>query len=115
MIAEPIFVKPDVGYANESANERFHRDPQIEIERLFPHGHQKYGVPRLAKIFLSNLQLDRLVCFFKSAEEWRGGLADLEVDRAVLDLDHDVVVELAVQVLEVVIGGSRAIVLGIAP
>ena len=69
----------------------------------------------LAGVFLRDLQFDGFVGFFEAAEERRDRLARLEVDRAVLDLDDDVVVELAVERMEIVVSGSGAIVFGIAP
>ncbi len=53
--------------------------------------------------------------FFQRAEQRRSGLAHLEINGAVLDLDDRVVVELAIQRLEVVIGGAGAVVLRIVP
>ena len=63
VIAEPVFVETHVGHADEAAgramkrlarHQRFHRRRSaarvhVEIERLFPHGHQKDRVPRLAR------------------------------------------------------------------
>ena len=54
-------------------------------------------MPRLADVLLRDLQLDRLVGLLERAEERRRRLADLEIDRPVLDLHDDVVVELAVE------------------
>ena len=72
-------------------------------------------MPALAEVLLGNLQLDRLVGVLQRAEQRRRRLAHLEVDRPVLDLDDDVVVEAAVEADEVVVGGARAIVLQVAP
>ena len=47
--------------------------------------------------------------------EGRRRLADLKIDRPVLDLHHNVVVELTIERLEIVIGCPRAVVLGIVP
>ena len=52
---------------------------------------------RLAEVFLGDLKFDRLVGLLERAEQRRGRLADLEIDRAVLDLNYDVVVELAIE------------------
>ena len=57
-------------------------------------------MPLLARIFLCDLQLDGLICFFEAAEKRRGRLAHLEIDRPVFDLDDDVVIELAVERME---------------
>ena len=69
----------------------------------------------LAGVFLRDLQLDRFVGFFEAAEKRRDRFARLKIDRAVLDLDDDVVVELAVERMKIVVGGAGAIVFGIAP
>ena len=50
----------------------------------------------LTQVLRRNLQFDRDVALRYGSKEWRRRLADLEVDGAVLDLDDDVVVELAV-------------------
>ena len=135
VVAEPIGVAADVRDADEPAvgplereagDEVLHRRDvavalglgvglHVEVEHFFPHRHEEAEVPLLAEVFLRDLQLDRLVGFRESAEQRRGGLADLEVDRAVLDLDDDVVEELAVERVEVVVGGLGAVVLGILP
>ena len=78
----------------------------VEVEDFFPHRHDVAQVALLAQVLLRDLQLDRLVGLFEAAEQRRGGLADLEVDRAVLDLDDDVVFEQAVELVEVVVGGA---------
>jgi hypothetical protein len=101
-------------------HQRFHRRrcaarAQIEIESRFPHRHQKDGVPRLAHILLRDLQLDGLVGFFQRGEKRRRGFAHLKIDRPVLDLNHHVGIELAIQVVEVVIGRAGAVVLRVAP
>ena len=72
-------------------------------------------MPRLADVFLRDLQLDGLVGVFQRAEQRRRGFAHLEIDGAVLDLHDHVVVELAVQRLEIVVGGAGAVVLRIVP
>ena len=72
-------------------------------------------MPLLAEVLLRDLQLDGLVGFLEAAEQGRSRLADLEVDRAVFDLEDDVVVELAVEVVEVVVGRFGAVVLRIVP
>src|SRR6266705_7176592 len=69
----------------------------------------------LAGVFLRDLQFDRLVCFFEAAEQRRNRFVRLEVDWAMLDLDDDVVFELAVERMKIVVGGFGAVVLGIAP
>ena len=72
-------------------------DLHVEVERLLPHRHQEDRVAALAEVLLGDLQLDRLVGVLQRAEQRRRRLAHLEVDRSVLDLDDDVVVEPAVE------------------
>jgi hypothetical protein len=87
----------------------------VEIERLLTHGNQKDGMPGLSHVLLGDLQFDRLAGLFKLAKQRGRGLAHLEIDGAVLDLDDDVVVEFAVELLEIVISRAGPIVLGVAP
>src|SRR5688572_3984693 len=116
MVAVPTVVEPDVGYADEttrrpterlSGNERLdgRRDsgpgPQVEVENLFPHGHKEHGVTGLSHVLLGNLQLNHLVGLFQSSKKWRGWFTNLIIDGAVLDLDENIVVKLAVEILEV--------------
>ena len=101
MIAEPVVVEADVGDADEALDRATLtgrlRCRSIEIESFFPHGDQKHRVASLADVLLRDLEFDGLVGFLERAEERRRGLAHLEIDGAVLDLDDDVVVELAVE------------------
>src|SRR5207253_6365249 len=60
-------------------------------------------------------ELDRLACLVQCAKQRRRGLANLKVYRTVLDLNDDVVIELAVEFVKVVVGGSSAIILRIFP
>ena len=69
----------------------------------------------LAGVFLRDLQFNRFVGFFEAAEQRRNRFARLEVNRAMLDLDDDVVFELAVERMKIVVGSLGAVVLGIAP
>ncbi len=69
----------------------------------------------LTSVFLRDLKLDRFVSFFEAAEEGRDRFARLEVDWAMLDLDDDVVFELAVEWMKIVVGSFGAVVFGIAP
>ncbi len=69
----------------------------------------------LAHVFLRNLQLDGFLSLRQRAEERRRRLANLEIDGAVLDLHDGVALELAVQLVEVVIRRAGAVVLEIAP
>ncbi len=72
-------------------------------------------MPSLSHVFLRDLQFNDLVRFLERAEQRRRRLANLIVDRSILDLDEDVVVELAVEILEVVVGGAGAVILEIPP
>ena len=81
----------------------------------FHMGTRKTVWRRLAEVLLRDLQFDRLIGLLQRAEERRGRLAHLEIDGAVLDLHDHVVVELAVERLEVVVGGAAAVVLRIGP
>ena len=78
-------------------------------------GARKHDMPLLPEILLRDLKLDRLIRPSQHSKQRRRGLADLEVDRPVLDLEDDVVVERAVERLEVVHRGARTIVFDIAP
>src|SRR5579875_394510 len=82
---------------------------EIEIENLFPHGHQINDMPLLPGIFLSNLQLERLIGSLQAADERRDRLPDLKVDGAIFDLHEDVVVEFAIERMKDVVGCSGAI------
>src|SRR5262249_55760088 len=87
----------------------------IEIQRLFPHRNKKYEVTSLTKVFLRDLQLDCFTRLVQCSEERRCRLAYLKIDRAVLNLNDDVVIELPVEVLEIVVRGTGAIVFRIFP
>ena len=54
------------------------------------------------------------VCL-QSAEQRRYRLANLEVDGPIFDLDDYVVVELAIERMEIVVGGLGAVVLQVGP
>src|SRR3984893_13039982 len=87
----------------------------VEIEHLFPHRIQKTKMTLLAGIFLGDLQFDGFVCFLECAEQRRYWFARLEIDGTVFDLDDYVVIELAVERMEVVGGRFGAIILGVPP
>ena len=111
VIARPVLFEPHVGNSHEAAggpvedlarHQRLHRCwgggcVHVEIECLLPHGRQEDRVPGLPHVLLGDLQFDRLVGLFERAKQRGSGLAHLEIDGAVLDLDDDVVVELAVE------------------
>ena len=69
----------------------------------------------LAQVFLGDLELDGFVGVLQAREERRDRLADLEVDGAIFDLDDDVVGKLAVEGVEDVVGGARAVGLEVVP
>src|SRR5580704_3836849 len=87
----------------------------VEVEDFLPHWREENDVVLLACVFLRDLEFDRFIGFLEAAEEWRNRFARLEVDRAVFDLDDDVVVELAVERMKIVVGGFGAVVLRIVP
>src|SRR5580698_2020805 len=88
---------------------------QIEIEHFLPHGDEETKVTLLSGVLLRDFYLDSFVCLFQSSEQRRNRFARLEVDGTVLDLQHHVVVELAVEWMKNVIGGAGAIILRITP
>ena len=88
---------------------------EIGVERGLPHGDEEDHVALLAGVLLGDLQFDGLAGVAEGGEERGDGLADLEVDGAVLDLDDDVGLELAVEVVEVVVAGAGAIGFEIVP
>ena len=69
----------------------------------------------LSHVFLSDLQLDSFLSFRQRAEERGRGLADLEIDGAVLNLHDGVAIELTVERVEVIVSGAGAVVLEITP
>src|SRR5450755_1111330 len=87
----------------------------IEIEYLLPQRREKTEVPLLAQIFLRNLQFDGLVRLLQSREQWRSRLPHLKINRSILDLNDDVVVELPIQRMKNIVRRSGSIVLRIAP
>src|ERR1700690_2652631 len=72
-------------------------------------------MPRLSRIFLRDLQLDGFICFVECAEKRRSWLTHLEINRAILDLQNDVCVELPVEFVEIVVGRAGSVVFQIAP
>src|SRR5258708_39132290 len=72
-------------------------------------------MPLLPGVFLRDLQFDGLVCVRHGAEERRGRLAYLEINRAIFDLNDDVGLELSVERMEVVGGGAGAVGFRVAP
>src|SRR5579871_2648713 len=127
--AEPVRVETDVGNSGEAAcramesfpgNDLFHWrmaavHAQIEIEHALPHGRDEYQVALLPEVLLRDLQLDGLIRVLKAAKQRRRRLSHLEVDGAVLDLNDYVVVELAVERMEIIVSRLGAIVLEIGP
>ncbi len=71
---------------------------RVGLEDLLPHRREVGQHPALAGVLLRDLQLDRLVGVLHAAEHRVEGLAGLEVQRAVLGLQEDVVGEAALVV-----------------
>ena len=129
IVTKPVARPSDIRHADEAAErararragrQRFHRrgaaaGAHVEVEHFFPHRDEKADVALLAGVLLRDLQLDRLVRSRERPEQRRSGLADLEVNGAMFDLQDDVVVEPAVEIVEIVPGGAGAIVFRIAP
>jgi hypothetical protein len=87
----------------------------IEIQDLLPHRREKNAVTLLAGIFLRDLQLNGCIRLLQSAKQGRRWFPHLEVNGTVLDLNNDVIVELAVQGMEDIVGSTRAVGLEIIP
>jgi hypothetical protein len=131
--AEPVRVEAYVRHSHEAAKltmeraagrEVFHRSRapghvrvrvHVKIERFLPHRHEKTKMPLLARVLLRDLEFDRFVGLLEPTQERRYRFANLKIDWAVLDLDDDVVVELAVERVKDIVSGSSAVVLRIAP
>src|SRR5262249_42967195 len=108
------------GNSHKTPNDALNRraaiaNPHVEIESLFPHWNEKYRVTRLTEVLLRNLQFDRFARFVQRAEQRRGRLANLKIDRTIFDLNDDVVIEAAIEIVEIIVGGAGAIVFGILP
>lgn len=82
---------------------------EIEVENLFPVRREIDEMGLLAEVFLSDLQLIHRWCLPEAREQWRDRLAHLEVDGTMLDLYHDVVVELGIKAFEVLDSGVGAV------
>ncbi len=81
---------------------------EVEVEDLLPHGGEVDEMALLAGVLLGDLDFHGLGGMLESGEEWRDGLAGLEVDGAFLGLDDDVGGKFAVEWMEDVVGGARA-------
>src|SRR6266699_1705883 len=128
-MSQPARVHPNIRDANEPAHGAMKRAAryeifqpcgvstcvQVEVQDLFPHGWKKTQMPLLPRVFLCDLQLDRLVRFLKPAEERRNWFARLKVDWAIFNLDDDVIRKFAVERMKNVVGSFGTIILGIAP
>src|SRR5262245_5618336 len=102
MITEPVFIQPNIRYAGDSFDQCLDGSPlaarvHVEVERLFPHRSKKDSMARLSGVFLRDLKLNRFVRLFECAKQGRYRLPHLKIDRAVLNLNKSVVLELAVQ------------------
>src|ERR1035437_4688292 len=111
-----------LGWSVAAADDLFDREwrrcegcAHVGIERLLPHGNEIDEVALLACVLLCDLQLDRLVGVRECGEEWAYRFAHLKVDRSVLDLHDDVVVELAVERVEVVVACAGPVGLHVVP
>ncbi len=76
----------------------------VEVQDFLPLRHQVAEMDGVAGVLLRHLEFDHRIGARQRAEEGMGGLADLEVDRPVLDLYDRVVRELPVQRCEVLVG-----------
>ena len=76
----------------------------IGIQALLPHGVQIDHVVAVPQILLGNLHLGHHIGLFHLTEQRAERLTRLEINRTVLDLNYDVVAELAVQRLELLNG-----------
>src|ERR1700720_2190608 len=72
-------------------------------------------MPLLPGVFLSDLQLHRHIRTLQPPKERRNGFADLKVNGPMLDLNDDVVVELAIEGMEYIVRSFRAVTLRILP
>src|SRR5882762_1538777 len=72
-------------------------------------------MPLLPGVFLSDLQLHRHIRLLQPSKERRNGFADLKVNGPMLDLNDDVVVELAIEGMENIVRSLRAVTLRILP
>ena len=84
-------------------------EAQVEVEHLLPYGGEVDDVGLLSKVLLRDLELDGGRVAAQVAEEREDGHLDLEVDGAVLDLDDDVGLEPAVELVEEVDSGVGAV------
>src|SRR3984885_9178043 len=126
---QPVGIEADVGYGDKSAQglvECFTLDNfadrgeailgmEIRVEHPLPHGNEEDHVALLTRVLLRDLQFNGLVGMVKGSKKWGDGLAHLEVDGAVLDLDHHVALEPAIERAEVVITGPGAVGLKVIP
>src|ERR1035438_7706767 len=69
----------------------------------------------LSGVLLRHLQLDRFVGAAQAGEQRGSRFAHLEIDWTILNLNDDVVVEGAVEGMEIVVGRFRAIVFQFVP
>ena len=120
MIADPVVVEADVGDADEAAwtsvfaGGAVPQDSKSSVS--FHMGTRKTmwrAWPMYSWVIWSSMAW---LVFCERGEQRRRGLADLEIDGAVLDLDDDVVRRTCRRGrLEIVVGGAGAIVFRIVP
>ena len=113
VVATPVEVIPDVGHTSQQARVLLvpcgYESHLAEMEELLPHGSQEAGVDAVSRIFLCNLELRHDARVPHAQQQRADGLAGLEVDGTVLDLDGHVGAELAVQGHELLPGLAGAI------
>ena len=122
-VMHPVGIETNVSHAHKSAErlmERFAFDnlfdrrasvvrAHIGIERGLPHRNEKDHMPLLPEILLRYLQLNRLRGVLKRRKKRRRGLANLKIDRPILNLNNYIRFKLPVEGMEVVIPCARAI------
>src|SRR5580692_6096913 len=128
-MGKPVRIETNVGYADEASGgsskwpaRNYVADGRglatgvhIEIEDFFPHRDKKAEMALLAGIFLGYLEFDGLIGFFEAAEERRDWFAGLEINRSMFDLDDYVACKFSVEGMKDVVGGSSAVIFGVAP
>src|ERR1035438_441630 len=90
-------------------------DAHIKIQHFWPKRDEKAELPLLSGIFLGDLQFDGFIGAAQAGKKRRSRFAYLEIDWTILDLNDDVLVEVAVQRVEVIVSGLRAIVFQVVP
>ena len=97
-------VVPVLAFSNCSNGRTLAELIGISVKTFFPERMEIDHMLRVAEIFLGNLHFKHQVGLRSLAEQRADGLAGLEVDRTVLNLDKHVVAELAVEGNELIAG-----------